>query len=55
MEQNDDRLKEIIIEIERIKMQDKFEEAHVLIEKAIIQYSDDYRLYEEMADVSIYM
>jgi hypothetical protein len=50
-----DKLKDIIVEIEKIKSQDNFKKAHKLIEESIIKYSDDYRLYEELADVSIYM
>ncbi len=55
MEQKIDKLKDIIVEIEKIKTKNKFQQAYELIEKAIIKYSDDYRIYEEMADVSIYM
>lgn len=55
MAQKTDKLKEIIVEIEKIKMWNEFKKAYKLIEETIIKYSDDYRLYEEMADVCIYM
>ena len=55
MEEKIDKLKNIIIEIEKIKLTDNFEKAYKLIQDSIIKYSDDYRLYEELADVSIYL
>jgi tetratricopeptide (TPR) repeat protein len=55
MKEQTDKLKDIILQIEKIKMWNNFEEAYKLIEESIIKYSDDYRLYEEMADVSIYL
>ena len=50
-----DKLKEIIVQIEQVKMQNNFEKAYKMIQDAIIKYSEDYRLYEELADVSIYI
>ncbi len=50
-----DPLKEIIIQIEEVKLTNDFEKAYKLIQDSIIKYSDDYRLYEELADVSIYI
>jgi len=55
MKEQTDKLKDLILQIEKIKMWNNFKEAHKLIEESIIKYSDDYRLYEEMADVSIYL
>ena len=50
-----DKLHNLIVEIEKVKTSNDFEKAYNLIQKAIIKYSDDYRLYEELADVSIFM
>ena len=55
MKQENDKLKDLILEIEKIKLTDNFEKAYKLIQDSIIKYSDDYRLYEELADVSIYI
>ncbi len=55
MKNNSDKLKLLIIEIEKIKLENQFEKAYKLIQDSIIKYSDDYRLYEELADVSIYI
>lgn len=55
MKQEIDKLKDLIVEIENIKFANDFEKASLLIEESIIKYSDDYRLYEELADVSIYI
>ena len=55
MEQKNDKFKDLILEIEKIKLTDNFEKAYKLIQDSIIKYSDDYRLYEELADVSIYI
>jgi len=55
MEKNNDTLKELIVQIEEIKLQNNFEKAYKLIQDSIIKYSEDYRLYEELADVSIYL
>jgi len=50
-----DKLHNIIIEIEKVKSSNDFEKAYNLIQKSIMKHNDDYRLYEELADVSIYM
>jgi tetratricopeptide (TPR) repeat protein len=55
MKEQTDKLKDLILQIEKVKIWNNFKEASKLIEEAIIKYSDDYRLYEEMADVSIYL
>ncbi len=55
MKENNDKLKNLIVEIEKIKLTNNFEEAYKLIQDSIIKYNDDYRLYEELADVSIYL
>jgi len=55
MTQENDKLKSLILEIEKIKLTNDFKKAYNLIEESIIKYNDDYRLYEELADVSIYL
>jgi len=50
-----DNLKPLIVEIEKIKNSWDFKTAIQLIEKAILTYNEDYRLYEELADSLIYM
>ena len=49
-----DKIKNIIIEIEKLKTEQKFSKAIELIEKNIILYNWDYRLYEELADIYLY-
>jgi len=50
-----DKIKEIILQIEDLKAEQKFSESTKILEEAIIKYSSDYRLYEELADVYLYM
>jgi len=49
-----DKIKSIIIEIEKIKNSGDYKKAEELVENALIKYSDDYRLYEEIADINLY-
>ena len=49
-----DKIKEIILQIEALKTEQKFEQCKEVLEKAILEYSADYRLYEELADVYLY-
>ncbi len=53
MSETIDSIKQIIIEVENLKEAEKYNEAISLIEKSIISYSDDYRLFEELADIYI--
>ena len=48
-----DKIKDIIINIEELKSQKLFNEAIELIQ-ATIKDGDDYRLYEELADIYLY-
>lgn len=50
-----DKIKDIILEIEQLKTEQKFEQSTKILEEAIIKYSSDYRLYEELSDVYLYM
>lgn len=49
-----DKIKEIILEIEQLKIEQKFSAAVEIIEKNLIIYNWDYRLYEELADIYLY-
>lgn len=50
-----DQIRTVIIEIEKLKIDKKFKEAIDLLEGSIGKYADDYRLYEELADIYLYM
>jgi tetratricopeptide (TPR) repeat protein len=50
-----DEIRDIILRVEALKDTKKFSEAIALLQKALFKYSDDYRLYEEMADIYVYM
>jgi len=49
-----DEVRQIVIEIETLKQAKKFEQAIALLENGLLRYSDDYRLYEELADIHLY-
>jgi hypothetical protein len=49
-----DKIKDVILQIEVLKAEQKFEQCKEVLEKAILDYSTDYRLYEELADVYLY-
>lgn len=49
-----DKVNNIISEIETLKQEKKFLDAIKLLERYISKYSDDYRLYEELADIYLY-
>lgn len=49
-----DKIKELILEIEVLKTEQKFNSAIKIIENAISKYNWDYRLYEELADIYLY-
>ncbi|MDD3645839.1 MAG: hypothetical protein PHH06_00360 [Candidatus Gracilibacteria bacterium] len=50
-----DKIKSIIIEIEKLKAFGKYKEAEKIVENALINYNDDYRLFEEIADINLYV
>ena len=54
MEKEIDSNEQIIVAIEWLKSEQKYEEAIKVIEENLIKYNDDYRLYEELADIYIY-
>ncbi len=49
-----DKIKEIILKIEKLKESQKYNDAIKLVEESIIKYNFDYRLYEELADIYLY-
>lgn len=49
-----DKIKEIIIEIEKLKLEQKFTKAIEIIENSLLSYNSDYRLYEELSDIYLY-
>jgi len=50
-----DIVKQSIVEVEALKAQDKFEEALFALEKTVIKYPDDYRIYEEISDIYMFL
>lgn len=50
-----DKIRNIILEVENLKSEKKFEDAISMLQKTLTKYSDDYRLYEELADIYLYM
>ena len=54
MKKETDSNREIIIAIEELKLENKYDEAIKIIQENLIKYNDDYRLYEELADIYIY-
>ena len=49
-----DKIKEIILDIEKLKLEQKFTKAIEIIEQSLMIYNWDYRLYEELADIYLY-
>lgn len=49
-----DNLQQVILVVEDLKEEKKFDEALQLLETNISKYSDDYRLFEEIWDIYIY-
>lgn len=50
-----DKIKSIIIEIEKIKNSGDYKKAEKIVQNALINYNDDYRLFEELADINLYV
>lgn len=50
-----DEIRNIILQVEELKGQKKFKDAIAKVQKALTKYSDDYRLYEELADIYLYI
>ena len=49
-----DILRNLIQQVESLKSQQNFDDAIKILEDAIPKYNDDYRLYEEVADIYLY-
>lgn len=49
-----DKIKDLILYIETLKTEQKFNDAIKILENALITYNWDYRLYEELADIYLY-
>lgn len=49
-----DLVRNLIKEVEKLKEDKKFEDALKVLEDSIQKYNDDYRLYEEVADIYLY-
>ena len=49
-----DKIKGFIIEIEKIKNSWDYKAAEKMVQSALIKYNDDYRLFEELADINLY-
>lgn len=49
-----DKIKDLIIKIEALKTDLKFDEAIKIIEESLVKYNSDYRLYEELSDIYLF-
>ncbi len=49
-----DKIKDIILKVEALKNEEKFNDAIKILENALIKYNQDYRLYEELADIYLF-
>ncbi|MDD4151169.1 MAG: tetratricopeptide repeat protein [Candidatus Gracilibacteria bacterium] len=50
-----DAIKKIIQDIEKLKGEKKYDESISLAETALTRYNTDYRLYEELADIYLFL
>ena len=50
-----DELRNIILEIEQLKQEQKYKNAVTLVENSLVKYNFDYWLYEELADIYLFM
>lgn len=50
-----DAIKKIIQDIEQLKLEKKYDESISLAETALTRYNSDYRLYEELADIYLFL
>jgi hypothetical protein len=49
-----DKIKELILHIESLKNDQRFNDAIKILEDSLIKYNGDYRLYEELSDIYLY-
>lgn len=50
-----DEIRNILLEVETLKSQKHFQSAIEKLQNTLVKYPDDYRLYEELADIYLYM
>lgn len=50
-----DQIRNIILQVEELKLQKKYDLAIKELQDAITKYTDDYRLYEELADIYLFL
>lgn len=50
-----DDIRNTILQVETLKAEKNFEAAISQLQQALSKYSEDYRLYEELADIYLYM
>jgi hypothetical protein len=48
MTQKHDDITQVIMTVERLKSENKYDEAVAFLEKNIVKYHDDYRIFEEL-------
>lgn len=48
------KITDIVMEVEKLKANQKFTQAIEILEKSIVEYNDDYRLYEELSDIYLF-
>lgn len=49
-----DEIRNLIKEVENLKSHKQFDKAVEILEKTLLRKSDDYRIYEELADIYLY-
>lgn len=49
-----DKIQDILNQSEKLKSEEKYNESTLLLENAIIKYNNEYKLYEELADIYLY-
>jgi hypothetical protein len=49
-----DVVKDLIVKIENLKQNKNFKEALEILKDATMKYCEDYRIYEEIADIYLY-
>lgn len=50
-----DPIRSVIIEIENLKKENRYEEAIKIVEDYLTKYDKEYRLYEELTDIYLYL
>jgi tetratricopeptide (TPR) repeat protein len=50
-----DAIKKIIQDVEKMKSNKDYDQAIILVQNSLKKYNDDYRLYEELADIYLFL